>query len=353
MKIAGSPIAAVAAMVAMASAPAPAATVYVPLGSAGEVLIIDTETDSIRGGIGSLPDAHGLGGVPGTAYLVVGSYAESPPAGPAAIAKPAGVSDDEHAAHHAPAAPSTRRPPRAVSVLTVLDAKDLSVVRRIEVPGAVHHVALSPDGRYAVATHPNDDGVSVVDLSTFSVLPTVMTGAAPNYAVFSPRGERLYVSNAGNGTVSEIDTRRWIVRRNLLAGDSPEHLAISRDGRTLYVVNLDPGQVAEIALGQGEVVRTFAVGGEAHGLGLSADGRTLFAVGKGDEKLVAVNLETGQTRSAPLGPAPYHLAVIGESGKLYVSSREQPTIWVVDGNSLAPTAVIPIRGEGHQMVVVP
>jgi DNA-binding beta-propeller fold protein YncE len=120
----------------------------------------------------------------------------------------------------------------------------------------------------------------------------------------------------------------------------------------LYVANIEAGTVSVVSLAQGEVVETLAIGGEVHGLDVSDDGKTLFVSGKGEDKLVAVDVGTGQMRSAPLSPAPYHLAVVPGTGKLYVSSRAEPKIWVVDQHSLEPTSVIPIRGEGHQMVFV-
>lgn len=330
-----------------------AGTVYVPLGSAGAVVVIDSMSDRIVGTIGGMADVHGLGGVAQGQYLVAGSYAEAAPEQAAPPAKPEGVSEEEHAAHHPSAADrATKRPPRAISVVSVIRIEDQAVVRRVEVPGAVHHVAVAPDGRYAIATHPNDDGISVVDLATFAVSDIIRTGPLPNYVVFSADGNRAYVSNVGNGTVSEIDTKAWIVRRNMLAGSSPEHVVLSTDGQTLYVANVEAGAISVVSLARGEVVRTYAVGGEIHGLGLSDDGHTLFVSGKGENKLVAIDLATGASRSRALGPAPYHLAVIPGTGKLYVSSRAEPKIWVVNQQSLDAEGVIPIRGEGHQMVVM-
>jgi DNA-binding beta-propeller fold protein YncE len=343
----------VVAVSAAALGGAQAATVYIPGGSAGEVLVVDGDTDAILGRLTGLPDIHGLGGAPGVRYLVAGSYAETSAGEASAVSKPAGVSEDEHAAHHGAADRSNTPAVGVVSILTIIDTADRSPVRRLEVPGAVHHVAVSPDGRYAVATHPNADGISVIDLSNLTARGLVRTGPIANYAVFSPDGSRLYVSNAGNGTVSEIETGRWFVRRNLLAGDSPEHIVMAPDGRVLYVANVSAGTVSALDVERGEITGTFVVGGELHGLDISDDGTTLFVSGKGENKLVAIDVKSGGMRSAPLGPAPYHLAVIRGMGKLYVSSRDEPKVWVIDQASLTPRGIIAIRGEGHQMVVLP
>lgn len=335
------------------SAAASAASVYIPEGSAGEVLVIDATTDSVTARIGDLPDVHGLAGAAGARYLVASSYSETPAGSAAEVAKPEGMAQDEHAAHHAKPAGVAATPRRAVSIVSVIEANSGSVAARLEVPGAVHHVAVSPDGRFALVSHPNDDGVSVIDLSALQVLPLLRTGPFPNYVVFNADGSRAFVSNTGNGTISEIDTARWIVRRNLVAGDSPEHLALGPDGSNLYVANVEAGTVSVVGLDRGEVLRTFVIGGELHGLDVSDDGRTLFVSGKGENKLAAVDLASGRVRSAALGPSPYHLTVIRGTGKLYVSSRDEPKVWIVDQASLAAHGTIAIRGEGHQMVVLP
>ena len=54
------------------------------------------------------------------------------------------------------------------------------------------------------------------------------------------------------------------------------------------------------------------------------------------------------------GSAPYHVNTIRGTGKVYVSSRSDPVIWVVDQKSLKLTGAIKLpAGEGHQMAVMP
>jgi len=344
----------VASAVGLAVSPAAAGIAYVPLGSAGEILIIDTSTDTIVGTIEGVEHVHGLGGGPGSPYLVAGSFAEAAPGEVSLGPAPEGMTEEEHAAHHAP--PAERPASGAhtpVSMLSVLRADGGTLVRRLEVPGAVHHVAVAPDGKHALATHTGSGGISVTDLETFTVSELIPTGAAPNYVVFSTDGTLAYVSNASDGTVSEIDTSSWLVRRTMTAGDSPEHMVLAPDDRTLYVANVEAGTVSVLDLEDGELVQTLMIGGEVHGLDLSEDGGTLFVSGKGEDKLVAFDLGSQAARTASLSPAPYHLAVIRGAGTLYVSSRSEPKVWVVDQASLAQRGVIEIRGEGHQMVVLP
>jgi YVTN family beta-propeller protein len=323
--------------------------VYVPLGGENKIVVVDAAKDEIVGTIVGLPAVHGLAGTPDGRFLIAGSYQERELGGEAP-AKPSGVSEDEHAAHHGAAPAGAQESGLVVSTVSIVRTADGSVVRRIDVPGAVHHVAVSPDGRIAVVTHPNEGGISAIDLDSYQVIASVATGPLPNYAAFSPEGDRVYVSNAGNDTVSAVEVGRWTTQWSAPVGASPEHVVLSADGATLYVNNVGDGTVSVIAVGERKVVKTVPVGSILHGIDLSDDGGTLYVAALGEDKLVGVDLTTGTYRSAFLAPAPYHLAAIRGSGKIYVSSADEPKIWVVDQNSLAPLGEIPIGGKGHQMV---
>ena len=168
---------------------------YVPLGSDNKLLIVDTEKDSVIGKIDGLPAVHGLAKTPDGTFLVAGSY-EGRSTAAKAPAKPKGVSAADHAAHHKKPKPGAIKPGAEISTLSIISTADNKVVRRIDVPGAVHHVAVSPDGRFAVVTLPSEDKVSAVDLKTYKVVANFATGTMPNYAAFSPDSKTLYVSNA-------------------------------------------------------------------------------------------------------------------------------------------------------------
>ncbi len=326
--------------------------VYVPLGGEGKIVVIDAAQDKIVDTITGVEAVHGLARTPDGQFLIAGSFEAREP-GSALPEKPAGMAADEHAAHHAAAPAGAAKDDSVISTLSVIRTADGSVVRRIDVPGAVHHVAVSPDGRFAVVTSPNEDGISAIDLTSYQVVATVSTGALPNYAVFSPDSQRLYVSNAGDNTVSEIDTQQWVVRRDFAAGTGPEHMAPSPDGERLYVANVDGGTVSEIATNTGATLRTFDIGDTLHGIDLSRDGATLFVAARGQDKLVAITLATAEMRELALAPEPYHLATVGDTGKLYISSAGEPNVWVVDQQDLSILGTIPVGARGHQMAIAP
>ena len=341
--------------IAALSAPslALAGTVFIPEGSANSILMVDIETGKTLDRLEGLEAIHGLGGAPGAKYLVAGSFTEIDRDKATATAKPAGMSEDVHAAHHAKRDKAVLPEDAGLSLVTILDAKTRQVVQRIEVPGAVHHTAMSPDGRLAVATHPAGDGISIIDLETLTYRGFVSTGPMPNYAVFAPEGGKAYVTNTGNGTLSEVDAENGYLTRNIRVGEGPEHLVLSANGAVAFVADSDGGKAYRVDLNSGEVTGAYDIGGEVHGIGLSDREGVLFVAGKGTDRLVSIDLATGKQREAALSPKPYHLTTIPNSGKLMVSSRSKPKVWIVDQATLTAPGDLAIPGEGHQMVALP
>lgn len=325
--------------------------VFIPEGSADQVRVIDAKSRQQVALIEGIDAVHGLAGSPNSPYIVAGSFMEVERAQMAPISKPSSVSEDEHAVHHAPQKQALGPSDAGVSLLSVIDTATGEVVRKIEVPGAVHHVALSPDGQFAVSTHPNGGGISVVDLDIFELVAWIPTGPMPNYAVFGDDPSTVYVSNAGNGTISEVDLQRGIVLRNILAGTSPEHIAIDAKTSRIYAADADAGLILEVDLSTGDETRQIEIGGELHGLDLSDDRSTLFVAAKATDRLVAIDVASGSVTAKQLSPAPYHLTTVTGTGSIFVSSRDEPMVWVVDADTLTAVEEIQIQGEGHQMVV--
>ncbi len=387
-------------------------TVYIPLGSANEILIVDAATDRKIGKIKGFKNIHGLALTPNGEYLIAGSNEEviagrSKMAGhgmmsgqtgkskmgksksaPAVMPRPAGVSEAEHKKHHPQASTvikkkghvSTSKPGHAkagkgkdmsdadhkkhhaaqaggllpavgLSTISLIRVADNKLESTIKVRGLAHHIFVTPNGKYAVSTHTTAGTISLIDLATKKIFRNIYTGPQPNYVVFAQDGEQMYVSNAGNNTLSVIDTKNWIVSRNILVGKGPEHVVISPDEKFIYTNNARGGTISKVSLKKLKVVKTFTIGNTPHGIDIAADGKTLYASTKKDNKLVAVNVDTGKVRTLKLKPAPYHVKVIGITGKLYVSSRKKPFIWVIDARRLKVTGKIKVRGEGHQVVV--
>ncbi|MDI4638292.1 MULTISPECIES: YncE family protein [Halomonadaceae] len=331
-----------ASMAAMAAG----SRAFVPMGSADAIGVIDLESYQVMPSIPNTLNTHGSALTPDGRYLIAGSL--TPRDTKENVSPPEGVTEDEHAAHHGGGEKSAANQ-QNTGVLYMVDTTTNAIVRKLEVPGPVHHVLVTADGRYAVSTHPMGGSISVVSLDSGKHIETVATGPNPNYVVESEDGQSLLVSNAGNGTVSEIDTQHWFVERNLRVGGSPEHMVLSRDNQRLYVNDDSAGRVVVIDLPAGSVTGEYEVGDAPHGVGLSPDGQILYATSQGDDRLVRITLDDGTRQSITLSTAPYHLAVVPDDGRLLVTSREESKLWVLDPASLEVLYTISLDGIGHQI----
>jgi len=303
-------------------------TVYIPLGSGNQVIAVDAATDKITASYSDVVNPHGLVATPDGEYLIAGSLQEDP------------LKQDQ-----------PKDTPN--SKLFFIHPDHGHVMSTIPVTGWSHHQAITPDGKYVLSTHGARGGVSVVDLEENKQIKIIETGLVPNFTLITKDGKTAYVSNTGDNSISEVDLSTWKVKRKLESGPAPEHMAFSNDEGAIYVTNPRKGEIAVISVSSGKLIKSYAIGKAVHGLDIGDDGKTIFVSSKQDDKLVAVDTETGKSRELALSPSPYHLNTISGTGKVYVSSRKKPVIWVVDQKTMQKIGEIVLpAGEGHQMAVV-
>ena len=303
-------------------------TVYIPLGSANQVIKVDAATDKITATYTDVENPHGLVATPDGEYLIAGSLKETP-------LKKGQAKDTPN------------------SKLFFIHPAHGHVMSTIPVAGWSHHQAITSDGKFVLSTHGMRGSISVVDLENNEVIQTVKTGPIPNYTVITKDNKRAFVSNTGNNSISEIDLKSWTVKRKLNAGAAPEHMVFSKNEKTIFVTNPRAGKVSVVSVASGKVIKSYKVGKSVHGLDIGDDGKTLFVSSKKENKLVAIDTVSGKKKELTLSPAPYHLNTIRKTGKIYISSRKKPLIWVVDQKSLKVINTIKLpAGEGHQMAII-
>ena len=303
-------------------------TVYIPLGSANQVIKVDAATDTITATYTGVENPHGLVATPDGEYLIAGSLKETQ-------LKKGQAKDTPN------------------SKLFFIHPAHGHVMSTIPVSGWSHHQSITSDGKYVLSTHGMRGAISVVDLENNKVIKTVKTGPVPNYTLITKNNKRAFVSNTGNNSISEIDLQSWTVIRKLEAGPAPEHMVFSKDEKIIFVTNPRAGKVSAVSVKNGKITKTYKIGNAVHGLDIGDDGQTLFVSSKKENKLVAIDTVSGKKRELALNPAPYHLNTIRNTGKVYISSRKKPIIWVVDQKTLKVVNTIKLpAGEAHQMAIV-
>ena len=148
----------------------------------------------------------------------------------------------------------------AVNQIASFDPED-ETVELDELAGDRQHTivgfAISPDGRWMVATTELTGSVFVFDLDRAPPLPpvdTIAVNAAPWHPVFTADGRWVYVGNNRGNTVSVID---WESRKlaKVIEGSGlaqPHGAAVSPDGHFVYISNRnlemseDPSQAGHV-----------------------------------------------------------------------------------------------------------
>ncbi|MGO9033705.1 YncE family protein [Mycobacterium sp.] len=103
-----------------------------------------------------------------------------------------------------------------------------------------HHIALTPDGRYAI-TNLQMQRIDIVDLASFTTAKSVMFN--PNAVIamaVDPGSESLFVAvgpiGGGTGSVVVVDLGIKAVVKTFPLPSAPHQLAVSPDGQSLFVM---------------------------------------------------------------------------------------------------------------------
>lgn len=99
--------------------------------------------------------------------------------------------------------------------------------------------ALSPDGRYLVATAQLTGKLLVLDAENAQLIGELDVGTQPWHPVFSPDGRRVYFGAKDDDAVVVVDAETWTVAKRITAPGiaEPHGSAITADGRHLFVSN--------------------------------------------------------------------------------------------------------------------
>jgi DNA-binding beta-propeller fold protein YncE len=217
-----------------------------------------------------------------------------------------------------------------------------------------HHIAASPDGRFAY-----------VNLSNY--VPG--TGSGPHGA---------HGTGTVPGSLLKIDTRTNRRVGEVLVERSPGEVILSKDGATAYVTHYDllaltqwlekggapeDGYSSVVIVDTATMSRTtkpLKVCPTTHGAGLSADGKTLYVTCSQSDELAVVDVSDRTNpvivKKLPVGPAagppgqpvyaPYALAVSPKDGTVWLSDNNAGDVRVYDPASgmMDPARTVAVGG---------
>ncbi len=113
--------------------------------------------------------------------------------------------------------------------------------------------------------------VHVVDLATNKVIGTITCGIMPIAMALSRDGKRLYVTAHGSNELDVIDATTNKMIGTVAVGKNPKSLAVTPDGALVYVTNFDTNDVSVVDAMALKVISTVPVGKSPHGLAAKQD----------------------------------------------------------------------------------
>ncbi len=211
----------------------------------------------------------------------------------------------------------------APGALDVIDTTTLTRVKTVPVSGEVHNVYVTPDGKFAVAGSIQASTISIVDTATDEMVRTITMSAGVRPMAFDTKRDgstnRIFVqlSNYHGFAAVDFETGRELVRvehpaiagvhphRDGLQGAPAHGLEVSPDRTQLWSTSKVYGYAYVHALPDlKEVARVF-VGQHPEWLTFTPDGTRAYVAAAGDNQTFVVDARTfREVARIPVGQVP-------------------------------------------------
>ncbi len=256
--------------------------------------------------------------------------------------------------------------------MLVIDPDRRAEVARVPVGDGPHEVAISPDGRTAVACNYGGqrpgNTLTVIDVARAVVIGTislqgedVVDGTKKQRSWLRPHGIR-YLPDGRHVVVTSESTRRLLVvdvpeQRVVSALPTPQQLmhmvALSPDGAIAFCTSIQDGTLAAIPL-DGRQPSVVTSGDGAEGLAVSVDGRMIWVANRALDEVIVFDTRT-LARIATIETAafPIRVAMTPDGTRALVSCAEAGCVEVFDTASRERVATIDLLGDKTELSPMP
>jgi YVTN family beta-propeller protein len=217
-----------------------------------------------------------------------------------------------------------------------------------------HEVAISGDGRWAVATDygaagPGGSTLTVVDLRTAELSRTItLPYARPHGAKFLPDHKTLAVTAERDGKVVLVDVTTGTVSGELNTRARVSHMvSLSPDGRTAYTANIADGTLSIIPM-DGSAARIVPVGTQTEAVNTAPDGRTVWVGSNNTGKVLVVDVAAGRViDSVQTSGFPYRIDFTPDTRLALVTNPDVGAVQLIDAATRRIIKTVAV-GDGSQ-----
>lgn len=241
-----------------------------------------------------------------------------------------------------------------VAQLGIYSVTDGSLRALVPTGDGPHEVAISGDGRWAVATDygaagPGGSTLTVVDLRTAELARTItLPHARPHGAKFLPDHKTLAVTAERDGKVVLVDVTTGTVIGELDTGQRLSHMvSLSPDGRTAYTANIADGTLSIIPM-SGTAATIVRVGTQTEAINTAPDGRTVWLGSNNTGKVFVVDVASARViDSVQTSGFPYRIDFTPDTRLAMVTNPDVGEVQLIDAATRRIIKTVSV-GDGSQ-----
>jgi YVTN family beta-propeller protein len=207
-------------------------------------------------------------------------------------------------------------------------------------------------GATLVVANKAEATASLINLESGEVVATLPTGEGPHEVGISPDGQSAMVSNYGRRgspgqSLTLIDIPSASVVKTIDLGEyrSPHGVEWLDDDRVAVTVEANQALIV-VDVEKAAVSSVIETGQQtSHMVALDPARQRAYTANIGSGSLTVLDIATGERlNNIETGQGAEGLTVVGETGQIWVTNREEDTVTVIDGDTLETLKTIPSIG---------
>jgi YVTN family beta-propeller protein len=235
---------------------------------------------------------------------------------------------------------------KAEATASLVDLASGAVVATLRTGEGPHEVAVSPDGRTAVATNYGTrdrpgGSLTVLDVAGARVVRTIDVGAGrrPHGVVFVD-ATRVLVTAEGAKALLVVDVARGKVDASVETGQEIAHMvAVTPDARRAFVANIGSGTVTAVDVPGRRVLAHVRTGDGAEGVAVTPDGREVWVTNRAADTVSVVDAATLRVvGTVPSASFPIRVAFAPGGRRALVTNARSGDVAVLDVATRRETA---------------
>jgi YVTN family beta-propeller protein len=241
---------------------------------------------------------------------------------------------------------------KAEATASLVDLDSGRVVATVPTGQGPHEVAVSPDGRFALATNYGAEtpgsSVTLIDVAAARAVKTIDLGAYRRpHGVRWLDGRRALVTAEERKALLVLDVHAGRVEDAIITGQEVSHMvAVAAGGSRAFVSNIGSGTVTVVDLAARKVVESVATGKGAEGVDITPDGKQVWITNREADTVTVLDSTTLKTLATlPSKSFPIRARATPDGRHVLVSNARSGDLTVFDASSLSQVKRVAFEAE--------